>query len=104
MTNNSLYPTRSLPELLNSLPPWEADPFLNAVNHAYHMPGMIAEFDRLTGCNLARKRTPLEQMIDAATGRVDYELRAFCEFVLDSIWERLPPTARRPPAANEGRA
>jgi hypothetical protein len=46
---------------------------------------LVREYDRLRGTSLSAmsKRTPLEQMIDKATGKEDSELRGFVEFAAD---------------------
>jgi len=54
---------------------------------------LVQQFDRLYGCSLSRARSPIEQMIDKATGYQDDQLRKFTEFVHDSIYMRLPDDA-----------
>jgi hypothetical protein len=55
---------------------------------------LVAAFDRLRGCNLLGRGTPLDLMIDEATGRTDRDLRLFVEFVHDVVWSRMSAEAR----------
>jgi hypothetical protein len=49
---------------------------------------LVKEFDRLSGSHLSelRTRTPLDAMIDDATGRYDAELAKFTAFVFTFVW------------------
>lgn len=49
-------------------------------------PGLIAEFDRLTGSNLSMRGAPINVMVDDATGKTDEDLRKFVAFVLEFVW------------------
>jgi hypothetical protein len=49
-------------------------------------PGMLVEYDRLNGTNLARRGTPLDLAIDQATGRMEAEIEGFVEFVRTYIY------------------
>ena len=62
-------------------------------------PEFVAEFDRLAGCNLSGRGSPLELQIDAATGRLEADFARFVDFVRDCVWDRLPPDARMPDPA-----
>lgn len=55
----------------------------------------VREFDRLMGCNLSMRGTPLDLAIDKATGRMERDIGVFCAFVYECVWTRLP---RRVPA------
>jgi hypothetical protein len=57
-------------------------------------PGLVSEFDRLTGCNLSGRGSPLELEIDRVTGRMDADFARFVEFVRDCVWDRLPADAK----------
>lgn len=62
-------------------------------------PEFVAEFDRLTGSRLSSigRRSPLDAMIDGATGWEDEQLRRFCVFVAETVWATLPaPPEARP--------
>jgi hypothetical protein len=55
--------------------------------------GLVAQFDRLTGSNLCMRGTPVDLMVDEATGRQREELVRFMAFVFECIWTRLPEEA-----------
>jgi len=74
--------------------PFYNDPaFLRCLHEAAATPELVREFDRLSGTNLARRGTPLDLMIDDATGRTDDALGQFVTFVREAIYERLPQKA-----------
>lgn len=50
---------------------------------------LIAEFDRLKGYNLSMSGTPIELMIDKATGREQEAVESFIDFVYEDIYLRL---------------
>lgn len=54
---------------------------------------LVEQYDRLFGASLSKiaKRTPVEQMIDDATGYEDAQMAGFVAFVYDVVWCRLPP-------------
>ena len=65
-------------------------------------PELVSEFNRLTGRHVGEKlaRSPLEAMIDEATGyeqclaaQCDDDLRAFIEFCHDVVWLTFNPQA-----------
>jgi hypothetical protein len=62
------------------------DPFFLACLRAAATPELVAEFDRLSGANLARRGTPLDLMIDDATGRAHDDMGKFVAFVRDCIY------------------
>ncbi|WP_440986253.1 hypothetical protein ACQHIH_21370 (plasmid) [Xanthomonas sontii] len=95
MPNLNSYPNRPLSELLATLPVNDRAPFLDSLVRAAQMPDLVAQFDRLTGSNLSRRGTPIERLVDVASGRVDAELRLFCEFILGVMWQRLPTDVRQ---------
>lgn len=78
--------------------------FLRTLRQSIHTPGLVEQFNRLTGRKLGQRspKTPIDAMIDKATG---YEavlaaedaadMKAFAEFVRDVVWNRLPPHVRR---------
>lgn len=59
-------------------------------------PELVREFNRLTGYSLG-DGSPIERMIDEATGFDRAAMAAFCKFVVEFIW--LPLVA---PAPSEG--
>lgn len=50
------------------------------------------QFDRLRGTNVSRRGSPMNVMIDDATGKFEADARAFFDFCLD-LYQRLPPPA-----------
>lgn len=52
----------------------------------------VKEFDRLTGCSLAELKSPINAMVDEATGKTKWDMRKFVAFVYETVWLRLPPT------------
>jgi hypothetical protein len=68
--------------------------FLGCVLRSLDNDELVAHFDRLTGRNVGRKGSPLDLVIDDATGRQADDLDAFIGFVRDVVWDRLPAEAR----------
>jgi hypothetical protein len=62
--------------------------YAECLHAAASEPALVAEFDRLNGTRLATigQRTPLDTMIDQATGHEVAELAQFCQFVFWAIW------------------
>ena len=69
--------------------------FWECVSVCASQPSLVAEFDRLSGHHLSTiaGRSPLDMMIDEATGRDRAAIEQFLEFVWDCVWIRLPPEA-----------
>jgi hypothetical protein len=74
-------------------PPYDDPAFMRCLYTAAEEPELIAEFDRLSGTNLARCGTPLDLMVDDATGRTDDAMAQFVHFVWEAIYSRLPDAA-----------
>ncbi|HHX4059581.1 TPA: hypothetical protein ACU967_006141 [Burkholderia contaminans] len=86
----------SLPDVRLPFPAACTDPaFSRCLMEAAGTPELVAEFDRLSGCNLSAvgKGSPLQRAIDSATGRFDGDIRRFAEFVHDAVYSRLPSAA-----------
>ena len=70
--------------------------FQEVVIECIRTPGFVNAFNRLTGSKLGiDTRTPIEKMIDEATGYIDpqtEDLRKFVAFVFEVIWLRLNDT------------
>ena len=66
--------------------------FLLCLREAAATPELVEQFDRLSGTNLARRGSPLDLMIDDATGRTDAALIGFVEFVRVAVYEPLTAT------------
>lgn len=63
--------------------------FEAVVKRCLGMKSLVEQFDRLTGSNLSLSGTPLDLLIDEATGRTSEDLRLFTEFVYIAIWTPL---------------
>ena len=55
---------------------------------------LVKEFDRLRGCNLSMKGSPISLMVDEATGKQKDDLLKFIAFCWECIWLPLPLEAR----------
>jgi len=70
-----------------------ADPaFQRCAFEAIAIPEFVDNFDRLSGSCLGRvlKVSPIERMVDEATGFRDEQFRKFLEFVHFALYTRLP--------------
>lgn len=52
---------------------------------------LVKEFDRLNNSNLSLKGSPINIMVDEATGKQKEDLRMFVDFCYEFIW--LPLTS-----------
>ena len=50
---------------------------------------LVREFDRLNGANLSMMGSPIDLMVDEATGKQKDDLRKFVDFVYEFIWLRV---------------
>lgn len=76
------------------LPEAYLDPaFLACVYQAFETPELVRQFDRLYGADLSHHRTPIEQMIDQASGKRSSDMGAFTRFVHESIYMRVTDEA-----------
>ena len=64
--------------------------FIACLHESVAVPELVANFNRLYGATLGGRATPVEQMVDIATGKAKDDMRAFIEFVHFSIYTRLP--------------
>lgn len=81
----------SSPVIRASLPAAYLDPaFLACVHQAAETSELVAQFDRLYGADLSHKRSPVEQMVDAASGKKDDDVSSFMSFVHDCVYMRVP--------------
>lgn len=70
--------------------------FSDVVMRCWDDADFMTEYRRLTGSTLGAPRSPVDRLVDDATGRGDadeQEALAFFAFVRDVIWDRLPPEA-----------
>jgi len=78
------------------LPQAYGDPaFIRCVMEAIETPELVEQFDRLKNTRLSKMGTlsPINQMVDKATGFQDDQMRTFSEFVHDLVYLRLPHAA-----------
>lgn len=82
------------PALRLPLPAAYADPaFLRCADEAIGTPELVENFNRLYGASLGARRSPLDAMVDKATGKQADDMRAFTRFIHDGIYLRLPDEA-----------
>lgn len=84
--------------------------FLECVMECAKAPGIVEQFNRLTGRHLGEKlvRHPLEVLVDKSTGydqvlaaQQEEDVRAFVEFCHECVWIRIagvPPQGVTAPA------
>ncbi|WP_322997158.1 hypothetical protein [Castellaniella sp.] len=76
------------------LPAAHIDPaFIACLNEAINTPELIRQHDRLYGSTLMSRATPIERMVDKATGKTVDDMRAFVEFVHRCIYLTLDDAA-----------
>jgi hypothetical protein len=65
--------------------------FADCLRQCVSTPEFVAQFDRLTGNHLTEMvaRSPLDEMIDKATGRDRAAWLGFIIFVDEMVWSRL---------------
>lgn len=70
--------------------------FIDCLMMAIHWPGFVEEYDRLEGSHLAQlaRRSPIDQMVDEATGYANAEVVKFIKFVKEEVWDRYPGPRR----------
>ena len=67
--------------------------FMRCVDGCFETPELMKNFDRLYGASLTTNRSPIEMMVDKATGKQESDMKAFVQFVYDCIYTRLPDEA-----------
>lgn len=76
------------------LPAAYIDPaFLACLGEAINTPELIQQHDRLYGSTLMSRSSPMERMVDKATGKAESDMRAFVEFVHRCIYLTLDDAA-----------
>ena len=65
--------------------------FLHCVKEASECIEMVAQVDRLFRTNLMQRGSPIERMVDDATGRNDSDIQTFMRFVWNCIFIRVEP-------------
>lgn len=60
--------------------------FEQVLMHCAATPDLVAQFDRLTGSNLACKGAPINLMVDDATGKTNDDVAAFVAFVREFVY------------------
>ena len=66
--------------------------FKQVVMFCYDQPDFVREWSRLRGVSFSK--TPIDLMIDKATGYQAKVMRMFIEDVKDLVWDRIGPEAR----------
>lgn len=66
--------------------------FSEVLNYCANRTDFVTEWSRLRGVSLPT--TPIERMVDEATGRNDSIAKQFIEDVYDIVWSRLDPAVR----------
>lgn len=67
----------------------EAAAMASVLRTALACPELVAEFDRLTGTDVAARAAPWNRAIDVASGRAEADLQRLLAFAKDAIWDRL---------------
>lgn len=60
--------------------------FEDCVKMVWETPELIEQYNRLTGSKIQAKRSPLEMMIDDASGYEKAEMFKFFDFVYKYVW------------------
>jgi len=62
--------------------------FMECLFAAAETTELVQQVDRLYGTSLAKRRAPIETMIDEATGKQDADMQTFLRFVWNSVFIR----------------
>ncbi len=54
----------------------------------------VKEYDRLRGANVSLKRGTIYNEIDKVSGKWEADVKAFFDFCVDAVWDRLPVEVR----------
>lgn len=77
-----------------ALPAAYTDPaFIACLDEAISTPELVANFDRLYGADLRRRRPPIARMVDEATGKLADDMREFVHFVHQGVYLALSDDA-----------
>ncbi len=68
--------------------------FILCVNTAFDNDELVQQFNRLRGCSIRKNQSPINTLVDDATGKLDHDIKLFVRFVYDCLWIRLAPNAR----------
>lgn len=60
--------------------------FRDFVNFAYRTPEMLEAFKLHSGIDLAAKATPIDAMIDDATGKTEADMQKFLDWLIEFHW------------------
>lgn len=63
--------------------------FLACLKETAQNKAFVQEFDRLKGTSLSGSLSPIEKMIDEATGKKDADLETFIRFVYETVFCRV---------------
>lgn len=64
------------------------------IQWAFSESDIIAAFEAQTGNRLAVARTPIEAMVDKATGRHEHYIVAFVKWATETMWNGTPEDTR----------
>jgi hypothetical protein len=64
--------------------------FRVVVLHCFDDRRFVEGFDRIMGTNLLGRGSPVDRMVDDATGRFEHDAAKFIEFVHETVWTRCP--------------
>lgn len=65
--------------------------FLQCVEATLQTKEIVEQVDRLYGTSLMRRSSPIERMVDDATGKSDEDMQTFLRFVWNCIFIRCAP-------------
>lgn len=65
--------------------------FPEVVMECFDNPDLMREYRRLKGGDFGLPKSPVDAMVDDATGFVDEQAKEFVQFVWDVVWCRIPP-------------
>lgn len=61
-------------------------PFFVCLKETLETQGIVENFNRLYGASLGQAKSPIEMMIDQATGKCDSDMTKFIDFCWDSVF------------------
>lgn len=55
---------------------------------------LVHQFDRLYGSTITTRKSPIEKMVDDATGKTKDDMAQFCRFVWNCVFIRCAPISK----------
>lgn len=68
--------------------------FLYCVLQTFDTDELVQQFNRLYSCSLNVAKTPIERLVDDATGKLEGDIAKFVNFVHECVWTRLDHQTR----------